>query len=283
VKTATFRTGEVARIELVYEKLLKVSFLYKRLTHDQSVCSYQVIEGSVAARGKTVKGKEQPNQKGKGKGKLFDEGAPSDQPMQKKSRISSSKSAPAQRTTSAKDRPNWNGKHGGISASQSQQIWRPTGRVQDTPAKNMAYQGSEDLQTNLSKKSRSSTSGGKSNKRARVESGESKQHSPFVFERLGNLGDGALSAERRGSNEKTKHSPLVFERLGSQGSSSSTHNLLKSGHSEHSAGVAAQVSNHSASSVAANRPNSSGTKCGNESDTNFKEGLMGNSNPSKSQ
>lgn len=237
----------------------------------------------MAARGKTVKGKEQPNQKGKGKGKLFDEGAPSDQPMQKKSRISSSKSAPAQRTTSAKDRPNWNGKHGGISASQSQQIWRPTGRVQDTPAKNMAYQGSEDLQTNLSKKSRSSTSGGKSNKRARVESGESKQHSPFVFERLGNLGDGALSAERRGSNEKTKHSPLVFERLGSQGSSSSTHNLLKSGHSEHSAGVAAQVSNHSASSVAANRPNSSGTKCGNESDTNFKEGLMGNSNPSKSQ
>lgn len=147
----------------------------------------------------------------------------------------------------------------------------------------MDSQGNDDLQLNQSKRRRSSTSGEKANKKARLGSGEKFQHSPSVFERLGNNVEGVKNMERRGSNEKSRHSPSVFERLGSQGSSSSTQFPAKSDNSDHSAHMAAQLSNHSASSVAAHCPHSSGTLPGNGSDKIMKEGLMVNSNPSKPQ
>ena len=53
MKTANFKTGEVVRIELVYEKLLKVCFICKRLTHDKSVCPYQIDEYPDVSRGKS--------------------------------------------------------------------------------------------------------------------------------------------------------------------------------------------------------------------------------------
>ncbi|XP_024014254.1 uncharacterized protein LOC18021833 [Eutrema salsugineum] len=43
-KLAQFSTGEQIWTELTYEKLLKVCFLYKRLTHDQEGCPYNVAE-----------------------------------------------------------------------------------------------------------------------------------------------------------------------------------------------------------------------------------------------
>lgn len=69
VKMTSFRNGEVARIELTYEKLLKVCFLCKRLTHDQSSCSYQVVEQPVEGGPKSEKRKDPVKVKGKGKGK----------------------------------------------------------------------------------------------------------------------------------------------------------------------------------------------------------------------
>ena len=104
--------------------------------------------------------------------------------------------------------------------------------------------------------------------------------SPSVFERLGSSSDRVKSSERGGSNEKANQSPSVFERLGSQASSSSPRHSGKSAQSEHSAPVATQVSSHSASSVAAQRPHSSGAKSENDGDKSLKEGLMVNSNPS---
>ncbi|KAJ4875692.1 Uncharacterized protein Rs2_40710 [Raphanus sativus] len=42
-RTARFKSGEVVPTELEYERLLKVCFLCKRLTHDQTKCPYQVL------------------------------------------------------------------------------------------------------------------------------------------------------------------------------------------------------------------------------------------------
>ena len=135
---------------------------------------------------------------------MQEEGPPSDQPVHKKGRATSVRTAPDPRSKSVNDRLNWNGKQGGGSEGQNQQIWRPTGRVHGTPAKTMDYQCSEDSQLNQSKRRRSSTSGEKSSKRTQVDSGESKHHSPSVFERLGISGEGRVNGDKRGSNEKTK-------------------------------------------------------------------------------
>ncbi|CAL9232334.1 unnamed protein product [Arabidopsis halleri] len=224
VKTSSFRTREVARIELTYEKLLKVCFLYKRLSHDQSACSFQIEEQQYKGEAKSTRKKETVKAKGKGKGKIVDEGPSRTNLTQKKGRISSSQSDPGPRVKSVKDRLKWSGLQGGITESQFQQTWSPTGRLLETPAKSKDCQSIDELKTNLSKRQRASSSGEKANNKERVGSGEKLHHSPSVFERLGN-----------------------------------------NGQSDHSAHVAAQFSNHSASSVAANCPHSSGATPGNES------------------
>jgi len=111
-------------------------------------------------------------------------------------------------------------------------------------------------------------------------SGEKPQQPPSVFERLGSSNEKARESGHRNSNDRAHHSPSVFERLGSQASSSSSICKENSVHQDHSAHVAAQLSNHSASSVAANRSHSSGILPENDSNKNLKEGLMVNSNPS---
>ncbi|KAH0867344.1 hypothetical protein HID58_074366 [Brassica napus] len=42
-RTARFKSGEVIPTELEYERLIKVCFLCKHLTHDQTKCPYQVL------------------------------------------------------------------------------------------------------------------------------------------------------------------------------------------------------------------------------------------------
>ncbi|KAL0801694.1 hypothetical protein Bca101_056870 [Brassica carinata] len=54
--TARFRSGTTIPTELEYEKLLKICFLCKRLTHDQSKCPFQVqtqIEGEQEITGRS--------------------------------------------------------------------------------------------------------------------------------------------------------------------------------------------------------------------------------------
>lgn len=67
-KMARFATGEQSRLEIEYEKLRKVCFICKRLTHDKSLCTYQLPQptgpkgGAKTTRGKT---KEKVTSKGK--------------------------------------------------------------------------------------------------------------------------------------------------------------------------------------------------------------------------
>lgn len=75
--TARFSTGEKAKIEMEYEKLLKVCFICKRLTHDKSICLYMIPEQPTQTTKdqprKRVPQKGSTKYKGKEKGIMVDE------------------------------------------------------------------------------------------------------------------------------------------------------------------------------------------------------------------
>ncbi|KAG7572302.1 Endonuclease/exonuclease/phosphatase superfamily [Arabidopsis suecica] len=251
VKNARFSTGEVSRIELTYEKLIKVCFICKRLTHDQNVCPLQIREES-SRRGRP-QGRKQEVAKGKGKGKApqlnnEDTHLGTDlrrgQSMATNSDNSLKTGANARSSTEKRTRTGNTGKK---KTGKTVQEWRPKAKETVTSSEAGKIKPVEDVATSL-------------RKRRRSRSGEKTQHSPSVFERLGSSNERSKDAEQRYSNEKGyhSHSPSVFERLGSQGSSSSSIMKEKTESSNHSGHVAAQLSSHSASSVAANRPHSSG-------------------------
>ncbi|KAF2544730.1 hypothetical protein F2Q70_00020700 [Brassica cretica] len=58
-RTARFRSGATIPTELEYEKLLKVCYTYKRLTHDQSRCPLQSNTSQELVKGGQAKSKEQ--------------------------------------------------------------------------------------------------------------------------------------------------------------------------------------------------------------------------------
>ncbi|KAJ4894502.1 Uncharacterized protein Rs2_21296 [Raphanus sativus] len=49
-RTARFKSGEVVPTELEYEKLIKVCFTCKRLTHDQNICPLMLEDGNKEAQ-----------------------------------------------------------------------------------------------------------------------------------------------------------------------------------------------------------------------------------------
>ncbi|CAN6883171.1 unnamed protein product, partial [Brassica oleracea] len=58
-RTARFKSGTTIPMELEYEKLLKVCYTCKRLTHDQSRCPQQIVIAPVEERGTKGRKKEQ--------------------------------------------------------------------------------------------------------------------------------------------------------------------------------------------------------------------------------
>ncbi|KAJ4910865.1 Uncharacterized protein Rs2_05486 [Raphanus sativus] len=73
-RSARFKSGELISTELEYEKLLKVCFTCKKLTHDQNICPNQIHtldHDSGTAGGQMVRGAKAMTSKqgGKGKGK----------------------------------------------------------------------------------------------------------------------------------------------------------------------------------------------------------------------
>ncbi|VYS52339.1 unnamed protein product [Arabidopsis thaliana] len=106
-KSAYFKTGEVAQLELTYEKLLKICFLCKRLKHDQSKCLFQIREEPSNRRGnQSVK---KATSRGKGKGKEIASGEEPEPKVVTNLRRSSNpvQSEPKSRQRSVKDRLQW--------------------------------------------------------------------------------------------------------------------------------------------------------------------------------
>ncbi|CAA0285621.1 unnamed protein product [Arabidopsis thaliana] len=196
VKNARFSSGEVARIELVYEKLLKVCFICKRLTHDQSVCPLQGRDnpsrrgGSQGRKQETIKGKG----KGKGKGvvqydsdyletNLHAGGESASKPVH--SLPVSSPSRPIREKGGGDT-----GQRGRKKAGNFVQEWRPKsqGVEFNRTTERMGIEQAETVEgvaTSLSKRRRLSGSGDRVPKKARIGSGEKAHTAPSVFERLG--------------------------------------------------------------------------------------------------
>ena len=146
LKLARFRTGEVARIELVYEKLLKVCFTCKRLTHDQAICPYQKSEQPRRGEAKRNNLKAALGTKGKGKEKALGEEPSLLHPSSSRKNPITSQSEPSQRARSVKDRIQWTGQRDRQRNSQIQQEWRPTGRLREPVAEEEQPVHIEDLQ-----------------------------------------------------------------------------------------------------------------------------------------
>ncbi|KAG7559476.1 Ribonuclease H-like superfamily [Arabidopsis thaliana x Arabidopsis arenosa] len=172
LKTARFRTGEVARIELEYET-------------DQ----------------------------GKGKEKAYGEEPDQILPSRPRKKSTPSHSESGQRVRNVKERLQWAGQEGRNKSSQVQQEWRPTGRLKEIITTEPKPKSSEDSLASQSKHRRSSDSGERVNKKARLGSGEKLLQTPSVFERLGNSSERLNNSEKRESNEKINHSPSVFLRF----------------------------------------------------------------------
>lgn len=147
------------------------------------------------------------------------------------------------------------------------------------PPRDICSKSSGELVVSPSKKL--SGSGDRQKKKAKMDNDEGAQESPSVFERLGNRGDNGKTKEKHGSSAEKTQSPSVFERLGSQASCSTPKMISTSDKSIHSALVAAPFLNHSVLVTATPR-NHSQHEPSSEERKNLKEGLMFNSNPSKS-
>lgn len=265
IKSAHFRTGEVARLELEYEKLLNVCFLCRRMTHDQSQCPFQLKE-QVPSKGNRRLGKGE-TLKGRGKGK---EKASEEEIIRKENQSQLSQSKPhssecPSRARSAKDRLQWTKKDGKRTGGQGQMEWRVKGIAEGSKPEAGKPRSSEDIILSQNKRRRVSGSDEKQAKRLKMGSSESSNQSPSasLFERLGSSGEKIQGQERGSSCEKSKHSPSVFERLGTLSSSSSPQIHEKQSQSNHSALGVAQGSSHSAAS-AAKSPSLSIQRCDRE-------------------
>lgn len=107
IKPANFRTGEFARLEIEYEKLLNVCFLCRRMTHDQSHCPLQLKEQTSTKGNKKSSKTDNLKAKGKGKGILIDEVT-----TWKETHAQTTKSMPTQsknptKATNIRDRLKW--------------------------------------------------------------------------------------------------------------------------------------------------------------------------------
>lgn len=284
-KVVNFATGEVIPVELEYEKLLKVCFCCKRLTHDQTKCPFQIKEQPSRRGGRQSETNVNAKSMDKGKSKYTDYDPEGVQKGNEKGSkvLSTGSSGPGPKARSARERIQWTnrGNRGAKGKTATvQQVWKQKERVGESSAKEEALKISDEIVVPASKRRRLSGSSERQPKKAKIGSAEKANPSPSVFQRLGHSGDKANSGERAENMSKGKQSPSVFDRLGSQSSGSGSKSRELANQSSHSASVAAQCSNQSATSVAVHHRNSSDPQSDGVSGFLLKEGFMINSNPS---
>ncbi|XP_013689513.2 uncharacterized protein At4g02000-like [Brassica napus] len=302
-RTARFKSGEVIPTELEYERLIKVCFLCKHLTHDQTKCPYQVLpqeqhqnvavpRRSNQTQGGSLRKDQQGGQNSKATVKA---------PRTTHSRATQSRATSRRETIPAAAPYRKTSQKGKAIAGESRKISVPCSRATSPPEANRdlvsVFERLGNAEPNSpciaehdrTAEARSSHSKDSSNHKESQEGRSSKgsRSRPSVFERLGshsqntaegtkNLREVLSSKRRRLSNSgdrKAKkprtetHEASVFQRLGTK----------ESGSGEKSV----EVPVHSAQ-VAATRPRHSVRRIVLGSGKILEEGLMDNSNPSKS-
>ncbi|KAJ4870406.1 Uncharacterized protein Rs2_47984 [Raphanus sativus] len=344
-RIARFRSGETVPTELEYEKLLKVCYTCKKLTHDQTKCPLQAYiapEFNRGPQGKSLKANL--------RSKLLEKEVRAKEALTKDP-IKESKKGQQELAESSRGRRN-NAVKVGIEdkrrgkrvATSSQKVWKQKGvsgdsrtsksteesmaktcsiskegpEMNKTPGSVFNRLGSSEKDSGSGGRNRSSRShiqehdlrislsGGSQGERLEGKSSKGSRSPPIVFERLGSpcfmtpreekgpegstvskrrrqsgSSEGRKAKKaRRGAQEIEKVAPSVFQRLGGtelgSGSSGGGQEVL-----DHSAHVAAYTPVHAARG-AANFPGHSVRRIALASGTNWKEGLMGNSNPSRS-
>ncbi|XP_019095662.1 PREDICTED: uncharacterized protein LOC104763574 [Camelina sativa] len=271
-KVANFASGERVPVELTYEKLLKVCLLCKRLTHERSICPFQ-INDLMGGNGKGTARKGRPTARStmykanaKGKGKVVED---VEEGVKERSGNPGKKSLPSpsepiSKTTGVKERLQWPSEgakrqRGSKAQGATNSVeWRPKKRLEESSAKagDLCSQGEQTML--LLKRRRQSGSGEKQVKRARL-GGEKRKLSK----------SGSNSSQR-----EEKLSPSVFDRLEPQLPQKSFHTRERGGSTNLDGNGAYQGSNHSVLSVTANHRNSSDHVSDGASGQFGKEGLM---------
>lgn len=295
-KLARFRTGEVAQTELVYEKLPKVCFLCKRLTHDQKICPFHLpIEVHHSQERKLRKPGDKAQEKRKGKGVLTSGRDQQQRRSRQRGNTRQEDKEPERRGRSVKERLQWNDGQGRRNAADERMEWRQAQKADTSGSGGESLKTSGESSQTLGNKRRLHSSAEKEKKEEKSGSSKKTRTSPSVFERLGSSGERQKNKRRVGDEvekENLGQTPLVFERLRSQSSRVDSRSPKGSCCSDHSAEMAAQGSSHSVS-MTTNQDNHSAKIAEkhqvqvvgegiSDRGCSLKEGLIINSNPSSS-
>ena len=180
-RIARFKSGEVIPTELEYERLIKICFLCKRLTHDQTRCPLQgQPQGQPLRRNIPAK-------------KFAEEGSGSRKGTQKGTqpkegivpRPSQSRAVSTRRTSNTSGQRRKTDRKGKGIANDSIQVWKQK-EVPETPKRtNSKSTGESSVPVNR----RSSSSGKKNSYCTRSPSSGPPKEPISVFERLGNNED----------------------------------------------------------------------------------------------
>ncbi|KAH0920931.1 hypothetical protein HID58_020949 [Brassica napus] len=212
-RIARFKSGEIVPTELEYEKLIKVCFICKRLTHDQLYCPMQ--EGrETLERGRRTADRQEGEAailaSSRRQNKESTERRPITKRTPKGGRISRSEQSP-RRAVSTRKRSEAERKGKNMVGSSSQ-VWQPKS-TQSLPTKQVGGSRSTE-ESSAVPRTRSDSQGPMT---TGASSGASHE-SPSVFNRLGGRQDVHLhsgqSSEKQRSNEKTNSSSQVVIREG---------------------------------------------------------------------
>ncbi|KAH0928643.1 hypothetical protein HID58_014370 [Brassica napus] len=208
-RTARFKSGEIVPTELEYEKLLKVCFTCKRLTHDQLYCPLQVgqaenpqLSSDRGRRDSRVLGPRGVDQLGE----------------------RAAKRRAQEGHCSIGDRKLGDRKGKSVAGGNSQ-VWKPK---KTQPLTQRGHRRSKSTEESSAIPKSDSLSQGKI---ISASSSGASQGSPSVFNRLSGLKDNTpnLIIPSREISEADKISPSVFERLGEQGIGSPSGSETKRG------------------------------------------------------
>lgn len=223
-RTARFKSGEIVPAELEYEKLIKVCFLCKRLTHDQLYCPLQ--EGlAVDYRDMRSRPNHDTRQEvSTGASRLCEEELRPRSVTKRNQRVSrttKTERAPSRPTISS-HRSELERKGKSVMGASSR-IWQPKSS-QSLPQKGVGRSRSTEESSALP--------GSRSNSQGMVGTGASSgasQESPSIFHRLSGLNDPNPEFPVGPHPQEERPPSSVFERLG--GHDESPLNVIQSGES----------------------------------------------------
>ncbi|KAL0706370.1 hypothetical protein Bca4012_072796 [Brassica carinata] len=225
-RIARFKSGEVIPTELEYEKLIKICFTCKRLTHDQTRCPEQPPEQEPATT-RLARGRETSRSDKGFRRETITGGSSRSETVA--SRTLKSQVVPVTRTARSSEHRKKDDKKGKNAATPNTQIWKKKESA-STPKLRIWGNSKSSRESSVLPNQRASSSGHQlsSDKKKASTSSDASQEHLTVFERLGQKENSPI--QETGESEKSQEGlsskgsqspPSVFERLGSLSASSS--------------------------------------------------------------